>query len=52
MGVKQDGVVTDEFYNAAKAANRKVAEDTVNQILNKDSNPDDDGNYSGNQDYE
>lgn len=52
MGVKQDGVPSQEFFNEAKAANRKVAEDTVNQILNKDSNPSDDGDYPGNEGYE
>jgi hypothetical protein len=52
LGVKQDGTTTSqEFYNEAKAANRKIAEDTVNQILNKDSNPTDDGNYVGNEGY-
>jgi len=52
LGVKQDGITSQEFYNEAKAANRKIAEDTVNQILNKDSNSSDDGDYAGNEGYE
>jgi len=52
MGVAVDGVVSEAFYNDAKAANRKVAEDTVHQILNLDGTHDDDGIYPNNQGFE